>query len=205
MTTVLDTSPADAGELRALLERDGLRLSATERRTEAIVGGAFVVAAAGTFAAFGTAGPMLWVPALAAVLLLAIAMNVRFDVGGGFTVPTQIAFVPLMFCVPPAALPAATVAAIIIGRLPAVLQGTLLPTRLLLAVAQCVVRDRAGAGAGRRRPGRRRHLDAHVRRVRRADPRRLLRVLRARGAATRPLDTGRSSRSRPGSMPSTQH
>jgi putative nucleotidyltransferase with HDIG domain len=134
MTTVLDQSPAQAAQLNALLERDGSPMGAAERRAEVIVGGAFLAAVGGMLVAFGIDGPVLWVPALSAVLLLAVAMNVRFDVGGGFTVPTQLAFVPLMFCVPPGVLPAATVVAIVLGRMPAVLQGTLRPSRLLLAV-----------------------------------------------------------------------
>jgi putative nucleotidyltransferase with HDIG domain len=39
-----------------------------------------------------------------------------------------------MFCVPPALLPVAAVIAIVLGRTPAVLRGTLRPSRLLLAV-----------------------------------------------------------------------
>jgi putative nucleotidyltransferase with HDIG domain len=134
MTTVLNQSPAEAAQLDALLERDGSPLSAAERRAEVIVGGAFLAAVGGLLLGFGGEGRMLWLPALSAVLLLAVAMNVRFDVGGGFTVPTQLAFVPLMFCVPPALLPVAAVVAIVLGRAPAVLRGTLRPSRLLLAV-----------------------------------------------------------------------
>jgi hypothetical protein len=156
MTTVLNQSPADTAQLAELLQRDGSRLGAAERRAEAIVGGAFVVALGAMFVAFGLGHPVLWLPAVSAVLLLAVAMNVRFDVGRGFTVPTQLAFVPLMFCVPPAVLPAATVLAIALGRMPAVLQGTLRPSRLLLAVPNAwfavgpalVLAAAAGGGAG---------------------------------------------------------
>jgi putative nucleotidyltransferase with HDIG domain len=134
MTTVLNNTPAQAAQLDALLERDGSPLSAAERRAEVIVGGAFLTAVGGLLLSFGVEGRVLWLPALSALLLLAVAMNVRFDVGGGFTVPTQLAFVPLMFCVPPAALPVAAVVAIVLGRTPAVMRGTLRPSRLLLAV-----------------------------------------------------------------------
>jgi putative nucleotidyltransferase with HDIG domain len=155
MTTVLNQSPAEAAQLDALLERDGSPLSAPERRAEVIVGGAFLAAVAGLLLGFGGDGSILWVPTLSAVLLLAVAMNVRFDVGGGFTVPTQLAFVPLMFCVPPALLPVAVVAAIVLGRTPAVWRGTLRPSRLLLAVPNAwfavgpalVLTAAAGAGA----------------------------------------------------------
>jgi putative nucleotidyltransferase with HDIG domain len=158
MTTVLNQSPAEAAQLDALLERDGSPLSAAERRAEVIVGGAFLAAVAGLLIGFGVEGRVLWLPALLAVLLLAVAMNVRFDVGGGFTVPTQLAFVPLMFCVPPAVLPAATVVAITLGRVPAIVRGTLRPSRLLLAVPNAwfavgpalVLTAAAGAGAGAR-------------------------------------------------------
>jgi hypothetical protein len=56
-------------------------------------------------------------PVLAAscVAALAIASRVSFDVGAGFTVPTQIAFVPMLLSLPPYLVPPLTVLALGLG------------------------------------------------------------------------------------------
>jgi hypothetical protein len=91
--------------LAATLNRDASPLSAQERAAELIVGGGFVLAATSLWA-IGKPGPFDPVPALASLIVLAIASRVRFEVVFGFTVPTQLAFVPLVFAMPAAMTPA---------------------------------------------------------------------------------------------------
>jgi putative nucleotidyltransferase with HDIG domain len=67
------------------------------------------------------------------VLGIAIASNVRFDVGAGFTVPTQAVFVPMLFAVPVAVVPLLTVLALALGMAPKILRGGLSPSWLLSA------------------------------------------------------------------------
>jgi HD-GYP domain-containing protein (c-di-GMP phosphodiesterase class II) len=55
---------------------------------------------------------------------------VRFETPFGFTVPTQLGFVPLLFAMPVAIVPIAVVMALVIGRLPDVVAGTFRPSRL---------------------------------------------------------------------------
>ena len=52
------------------------------------------------------------VPAVLCVLVLALATRVEFDTPFGYTVPTQMAFVPLVFVVPLALVPLAVVVAL---------------------------------------------------------------------------------------------
>ncbi len=68
------------------------------------------------------------------VVMLAVLTNVELEVGAGAAVPTQLAFVPLLFLIPAGAVPAAVVcgylAGALFGRGP-------LARRLLLAVSSC--------------------------------------------------------------------
>ena len=66
--------------------------------------------------------------------MLALATRVEFDTPFGFTVPTQLAFVPLVFAVPLAIVPLAVVAGAVDQPARRVLRGEMPPSRLLRAV-----------------------------------------------------------------------
>jgi HD-GYP domain-containing protein (c-di-GMP phosphodiesterase class II) len=116
--------------LAATLNRDADPLSAQERAAEWIVGVGFALAAT---ALWVTGNPDSFdpVPALASLIVLAIASRVRFEVVFGFTVPTQLAFVPLVFAMPVAMTPVAVVVALAAGRLPEAVSGRTRPSRLV--------------------------------------------------------------------------
>ncbi len=127
-----------------------------ERRADLFVGGAFVCAAVAL--AHSHPGHSSLAPALAALYVLSLAAggHVRIDVGSGFTVPTQVVFVPLLFAVPVALVPLLVALALALGMLPAVLARRVAPSRLLsvpanswFAVGPAVVL----ALAGEPRPG----------------------------------------------------
>jgi len=108
------------------------RLTAKERRAEVIVGGTFLLAVVALLAWFPpSAGD--WKPLLAVTSMVALALSLRveFDIGSGATVPSQLAFIPLLFAVPPALVPAAVVAAWVAAKSPDVLRGRMRPIRLL--------------------------------------------------------------------------
>jgi putative nucleotidyltransferase with HDIG domain len=71
------------------------------------------------------------VPTLVCTAVLALAALVRFETPFGFTVPTQLAFVPLVFSMPVALVPLATLVALTIARLPDVFRDGLPVSRLL--------------------------------------------------------------------------
>jgi putative nucleotidyltransferase with HDIG domain len=73
-------------------------------------------------------------PAGLSLLVLGAATRVRFDTPFGFTVPTQLGFVPLLFAMPLAIVPLAVVVALVIGGLPDVVTRRSRPSRLLLTV-----------------------------------------------------------------------
>jgi putative nucleotidyltransferase with HDIG domain len=72
-------------------------------------------------------------PTVIALLVLSVSVRVQFDTPLGFTVPTQLAFVPLVFAAPAAIVPIAVVASFMIALLPDVIKGELPPIRLLNA------------------------------------------------------------------------
>ena len=100
---------------------------------ETVIGVAFVLAAAGIWWLEPPDGFAL-IPAGLCLLVMVLATRVRLDTPFGFTVATQLAFVPLLFAIPIAVVPAAVVAALMIARLPDVCAGTVRPSRLLLSV-----------------------------------------------------------------------
>jgi putative nucleotidyltransferase with HDIG domain len=118
------------------LTRESTRLTLREKLVEVFVGIGYVAACAGIWLldpphAFALA------PALLCLAVLAVASNVRFDTPFGFTVATQLAFVPLLFAVPTAIAPIAVFPAIASTALIRVLNGKASPSRLLLAVGNC--------------------------------------------------------------------
>jgi putative nucleotidyltransferase with HDIG domain len=110
------------------------RLRYRERRGEALVGGGFVLACAALWLAYppSAAAIDVWA-ALACVLGFSLAMRAPFGAGGGFTVPTQIVFVPLVFALPPALIGPAVALAVVAARVPDVLAGREPASRLALS------------------------------------------------------------------------
>jgi signal transduction histidine kinase/FixJ family two-component response regulator len=112
------------------LQRPRSTMSARERMGEGLISGGFVCAVA-----------LLWhfapvhsfdaLPAIVSFLVLALAVLVRIDTPFGFTVPTQLAFVPMLFAMPIAVVPIAVVLAEVVVRAPDVLKGNVRPSRLI--------------------------------------------------------------------------
>jgi hypothetical protein len=119
--------------LRVSLARRAQRLVSTDRRAELAVGGGFLLAASALALLTPSIGGAELGLAVAYVACAAAATQVRFDIGGGITVPTQVVFVPMLFAVPAALTPFLVVMAWALGMLPAVLTGRLAPSRLLTA------------------------------------------------------------------------
>ena len=126
-------SPAIEQALEASRERQGSRLTPRERRVETLIGGGFVAAAVAIALLAPAAGFDLG-HALIVVLALAAMSVVTFDVGSTYTMPLQMAFVPMLFVLPPAAVPACVAAALVAGKLPDVLRGRRRLPRVLMAL-----------------------------------------------------------------------
>ncbi len=73
-------------------------------------------------------------PAALCLAVFVLATKVRFETPFGFTVATQLAFVPLVFAVPGALVPLAVTVALAITRLPRIISGDVPAQRLLRTI-----------------------------------------------------------------------
>jgi putative nucleotidyltransferase with HDIG domain len=151
----LDPTLEEQQLVEAALERRFTSLRARERRAETLLGGSFALACA----LLALAAPPRDVAidsaaALFCALALAAAVRVHFVVGPGYTVPTQLAFIPLAFAIPPALLaPAVTtvfaavqLADVLRGRLP-LGRVALVPGNTWFAIGPAAVLAAAGSPA----------------------------------------------------------
>jgi putative nucleotidyltransferase with HDIG domain len=125
-----------------------------EVRAELAVGVPFLGAAT-ALALLGSSGTQMRVgPALALVLAYAVLSRVRFHAGVGHTVPTQLAFVPMLFLLPTELVPLLVLLGMLVGNLPDYVRGALHPGRALMlpgdawhAIGPAAVLVAAGATA----------------------------------------------------------
>ncbi len=74
-------------------------------------------------------------PAVICMLVLALSITIQFDTPFGFTVPSQLAFVPLLFAMPIALVPIAVTGAFVIAMSGSVVTGNVRPSRWLLQLS----------------------------------------------------------------------
>ena len=117
--------------LRASFAGRVQRMLDSERRAALIVGGSFLVAALG-LALLGAQQHKLSLPvAVLYVLCIAAASEVRFEIGAGFTVPTQAVFVPMLFALPAPIVPLLVACGLALALVPSILRGHAAVSRLL--------------------------------------------------------------------------
>jgi HD-GYP domain-containing protein (c-di-GMP phosphodiesterase class II) len=92
------------------------------------------VAAAVALAVLAEPARSLSVPlAVAFVIAYAVADSIEFSTGGGYMVPTQLVFVPMLLLLPTPLVPLLVCAAIILAAVPAMARGVTSPVRGILA------------------------------------------------------------------------
>jgi HD-GYP domain-containing protein (c-di-GMP phosphodiesterase class II) len=126
-----DASVRQEDLFEAARDRLSQPLQTRELRAELLGAALFAVAAVGLIAWSPPSGE----PALAVALVLAYALasNIRFDVGTGFTVPTQLVLVPMLLLTPVSLVPLLVVAGIVLSDTPDYLSGRRHPERLLVS------------------------------------------------------------------------
>jgi hypothetical protein len=118
----------DSPEAEALLEVGAARGSRPlEHRREVttrVIAAVAFLAGAALLAALAPWHRSLSIPALAVVLVAYVAADrVRFPVADGFTYPTMLVFVPMLFLLPTPVVPLAAMVAILIGAAPGYARG----------------------------------------------------------------------------------
>jgi HD-GYP domain-containing protein (c-di-GMP phosphodiesterase class II) len=116
--------------LASSLTRESTTMTLRERISGAIAGGGFVAATAALWALHPPGSFPISSALLCAIVLVAATM-VSFDTPFGFTVLTQVAFIPLLFVVPPAVVPIVVAASLAIVKLPGIVRGEIPAARLL--------------------------------------------------------------------------
>ncbi len=107
------------------------KLTLRERLVEGPVAVGFFAAVAVIWTAWPPHG-FEALPVVLCLVVMAVASVVRFDTPFGFTLATQLAFVPLLFAMPVAVVPIAVVLALLLGGCVEVGRANLRPGRLLL-------------------------------------------------------------------------
>lgn len=122
----------ESERLRASFAARAQRMVDAERRGELIVGVGFALAVGLVLALQGGDLGEVSIP-LAAFYVVAMAAigAVHFDIGAGFTVPTQALFVPMLFALPAGLAPIIVAPALALGMLPSILAGRQPISRLL--------------------------------------------------------------------------
>jgi HD-GYP domain-containing protein (c-di-GMP phosphodiesterase class II) len=111
------------------------RMSGRELRAEALVAVAFLLVATplAIFAPHtGSHSPGVIV---LFVVLYGAMSTIEFDVGAGYGQATQLVLIPMLFAVPPGAVPLLVAAGYVLGRLPSYIRGTRAPVGALSQVA----------------------------------------------------------------------
>ena len=129
----LEPNLEEQERLADTLQRAGSSMTSRVRLIELSVAVGFAAAVACLWAAYPPHAFAV-LPAAACLVVLAVSTRVRFDMPFGFTVPTQLAFVPLLFAMPLVLVPVGVVVALLVASLPDVLRGRCKPGRLLLMV-----------------------------------------------------------------------
>ena len=128
----------DQSDVDRLLEetweaREG-RASRRETIVEVVAGAMFVVAAGALLVVSG--GPPAVAPGAAALMvaLYAVVARVEFPLGAGYVVPTQLVLIPMLFVLPPGAVPALVACGLLLAALVDWRLGRIAPRRVLSAV-----------------------------------------------------------------------
>ena len=129
------TSPATESPVAQLERRRASGLTIRELLAALVPGSLYLVLAASMAIFADWNRPLSWSALVAVVLCYAVASNVEFPVSVGWTDPSQVAFVPMLFVLPTALVPIVAGIALFLGSLPAVLRGRRHPERLVFDVA----------------------------------------------------------------------
>jgi putative nucleotidyltransferase with HDIG domain len=115
------------------LRRRAARMPVRERVVETVLGSAFLAVAL-TLVALRPPGAVALVPAVLSLAVFVLASWVEFVTPLGFTLATELAFVPLMFAVPVTAVPLLVPFALAIAEAPKVWREKRSPARLLMSI-----------------------------------------------------------------------
>src|SRR5437764_290705 len=110
------------------------RLSARERRAETALAVLMLAVAVGVAILVDSERAWSWGEVVALLVCFAAARRVQLQVGPGYTVPTEVILVPMLFVVPLGAFAFVVVAGNVLSQLPSYVSGRRHPEKLVLDV-----------------------------------------------------------------------
>ncbi len=126
--------PAVERLLIASRDRGHVELSGRERRVEVVAALTFAVAAV-AFLLLAPSDDQASVGlVVTCVIAYALTARVEFHTGAGWTVPTELIFVPMLFLLPLNAVPLLVALALVISRMPEFVAGEVHPARVAVQV-----------------------------------------------------------------------
>ncbi len=114
--------------------RSAAHMARRELRVELCVDAAFLAAIAVLFL-LPSPQPLHPLAAVLSVAVMFLAIRVSFETPFGYTVASQLAFVPMLFCIPAAFVPPVMAAVMFVQMLPSILSGKRPKARLLRCLA----------------------------------------------------------------------
>jgi putative nucleotidyltransferase with HDIG domain len=125
-------TPSEERLLAAAPVRWRARVDRRELLAHGLLGTGFAVACAIAIAASGAGTPAIGI-AIALVLAFALLSGIEFQAGSGYTDPTQLVFVPMLFLVPPVWAPLLVAVGLTLALAPSIASGRLHISRVLAA------------------------------------------------------------------------
>jgi HD-GYP domain-containing protein (c-di-GMP phosphodiesterase class II) len=113
-------------------------LSLRELRTDGVLGVVLLLAVAGLALVAPSERGFSPVGAVALVAAFVLTQRIQFDVGPGYTTPSQLVFVPMLLLAPPALVPLLVATGFLVDRLPRYLRGAVHPTRLVFVLPDAI-------------------------------------------------------------------
>jgi putative nucleotidyltransferase with HDIG domain len=98
-------------------------LSPRERFVELVAGGGFLAAAGALLTLNGGTVRLDWASVLITVFALAVLSRIEVEVGSTYMLPVELALVPMLFVLPPAAVPLCVAVALVLAKVPEALLG----------------------------------------------------------------------------------
>jgi putative nucleotidyltransferase with HDIG domain len=117
-----------------LVDRASARLPTRELGAELALGALLLVAVAALAVIAPSERDVSVLGAAGLIAAYAIAQQVRFHVGAGYTVPSQLVLMPMLLLAPPALVPLLVAAGLLVGRLPRYLRGDVHATRVIFVL-----------------------------------------------------------------------
>jgi putative nucleotidyltransferase with HDIG domain len=127
-------NPAVQRLLEGAEESPSRSLSRRERVVEWLFAATFLVAAIEMALLLDAKRSLSVGTTLALLGAYAIASRVRFSDGSGYTVPTELVFVPMLFLLPTPSVPLLVAGGMLLGNLPDYLRGRTKPERIVLSL-----------------------------------------------------------------------